>query len=153
MSVTFDFLFYPKKPKGYSSGPVKLYLRVTVDSRRCETSTARSVLPENWDRKAQKMIGQTEEVKSFNVYLKILQNNLFNCHRELLQSGDKITAERLVNSLTGKGESPHCLVQIFKEHNKNIEILVGKEYSRPTLVKYNTTLTHLVSFLKWKYNH
>ena len=151
MSVTFDFLFYPKKPKGYNLGPVKLYLRITIDSRRSETSTSRFVLPENWDRTSQRLKGKGEDIRQFNAYLDALQNKLYNCHRELLLSGENISAENLINAFTGKEENQYKLVEIFREHNRNIEKLIGKEYSKTTLTKYNTTINHLERFLKWKY--
>lgn len=50
MSVTFDFLFYPKKPRNYKIGAVKLYLRITVDSKRSETATSLYVDPVKWGR-------------------------------------------------------------------------------------------------------
>ncbi|WP_175403964.1 hypothetical protein [Mucilaginibacter sp. PPCGB 2223] len=28
----------------------------------------------------------------------------------------------------GKGEKRHCLIEIFKEHNKKMEALIDKEY-------------------------
>ncbi|MBK7434423.1 MAG: phage integrase SAM-like domain-containing protein [Chitinophagaceae bacterium] len=55
------------------------------------------------------------------------------------------------NAFTGKGEKPRFLLQIFKAHNNNIEKLIGKDYAKPTLTKYNTTVNHLENFLKWKF--
>jgi len=149
MSRTFDFLFYPKKPKDYKEGPVKLYLRITIDNKRSETAVALEVLPEKW--KSGKMKGNKEDARTFNTYLDTLKSNLYECHRYLLNSGANITAETLRNAFNGKGERPRLLLEIFKAHNTNIEKLIGKDYSKPTLTKYNTTLHHLESFLKWKY--
>ncbi len=149
MSRTFDFIFYPKKPKGYEKGLVKLYLRITIDGKRCETATALNVDPDKWE--AGKMKGNKEDSKTFNVYVDTLKNKLYDCHQSLLQNGSDITAETLRNEFTGKGERPRYLVEIFKAHNSNIEKLIGKDYAKPTLTKYITTLNHLEGFLKWKY--
>lgn len=149
MSKTFDFLFYPKKPKGYESGPVKLYLRITIDKKISETATALSIIPEKWE--AGRMKGVKEESKAFNAYVDTLKAQLYKCHADLLQSGVDITAESLRNAFAGKSEKPRFLVEIFKAHNSNIEKLIGRDYSKPTLTKYITTLKHLTDFLKWKY--
>ena len=149
MSKTFGFLFYPKKPGGYLSGPVKLYLRITIDGKISETATALYIIPDKWEEG--RMKGTKEEAKSFNSYLDTLINQLYDCHRSLLQTGATITAETLRNAFTGKDEKPRFLIEIFKAHNNNIQKLIGKDYSKPTLTKYITTLNHLKSFLKWKY--
>jgi site-specific recombinase XerD len=149
MSLTFDFIFYPKKPKGYEKGPVTLYLRITIDSKRSETATSLEIDPDKWE--SGKMKGTKEDVKSFNAYVDTLKSKLYDCHKELLQLGVPITAEALRNSFTGKGERPRYLIEIFKAHNSNIEKLIGKDYAKPTHTKYITTVTHLENFLKWKY--
>lgn len=149
MSKNFDFLLYPKKSKDPEKEIVKLYLRITIDGKRSETATALEIDPEKWE--GGKMKGTREEVKSFNAYLDTIKNKLYECHKNLLQDGADITAESLRNAYTGKGERPHFLVEIFKAHNSNIEQLIGKDYAKPTLTKYITTLNHLESFIKWKY--
>jgi len=149
MSAIFDFIFYPKKPKGYEKGPVTLYLRITIDGKRSETATSLEIDPDKWE--AGKMKGTKEDAKSFNTYLDTLRNKLYDCHKELLQLGFPITAEALRNAFTGKGERSRYLIEIFKAHNSNIEKLIGKDYAKPTLTKYNTTVNHLEGFLKWKY--
>ncbi|MCW3094039.1 MAG: recombinase [Ferruginibacter sp.] len=149
MSRTFDFLFYPKKPKDYVSGPVKLYLRITIDGKRSETATALNINPDKWE--SGKMKGNKEDAKAFNTYLDTLKTQIYDCHKNLLQSGGGINADSLRNAFTGRGERPQFLIEIFKAHNANIEKLIGKDYAKPTLTKYITTLNHLANFLNWKY--
>ena len=150
MSRTFDFIFYPKKPKGYEKGAVTLYLRITIDGKRSETATSREIDPDKWE--SGKMKGTKEDAKSFNAYVDTLKSKLYDCHKELLQLGFPITAEALRNAFTGKGERSRYLIEIFKSHNSNIEKLIGKDYAKPTLTKYTTTVNHLENFLKWKNN-
>ena len=149
MSKNFDFLLYPKKSKALENEKVKLYLRITIDGKRSETATALEIDPEKWE--GGKMKGTKEEVKSFNAYLDTIKGKLYECHKNLLQDGADITAESLRNAYTGKGERPHYLIEVFKAHNSNIEKLIGMDYAKPTLTKYNTTVNHLECFLKWKY--
>jgi hypothetical protein len=63
MNTTFSLLFYLKKPKNYESGLVPVYLRITINSQRVETSTGRECLPDKWNSVAGRSEGNKEDVK------------------------------------------------------------------------------------------
>lgn len=48
-------------------------------------------------------------------------------------------------------EESHTLVQLFRNHNQQLEALIGSGNSKSTFGKYRTTLDHTTAFLKWKY--
>lgn len=152
MNKTFTLLFFLKKGKLQSNGTVPIYLRITIDGQRADISSKRYIDPKKWNAKAQKVEGKSEDTRSVNAYLKTLEQQVYDAHRELLDAGKRITAETLKNKLTGVEEKPRLLVQVMEQHNKNIEALIGKGYSRATWVKYTTTCKHVRDFLKWKAN-
>ncbi|MCU7552858.1 site-specific integrase [Chitinophagaceae bacterium LB-8] len=152
MNKTFTLLYFLKKGKLQSDGTVPIYLRLTIDGKRADISSKRYIDPKKWNAKAQKVDGKSEETRSVNVYLKTLEQQVYDAHRELLDAGKHITAETLKNKLTGVEEKQRLLVQIMEQHNKNLEALIGKGYSRATWVKYTTTSRHVKDFLKWKFN-
>ena len=41
MSTNFNLFFYLKEPKRYKSGPVPVYLRITIDCQRSEIAVGR----------------------------------------------------------------------------------------------------------------
>ncbi|WP_426588256.1 site-specific integrase [Mucilaginibacter sp. R-33] len=43
------------------------------------------------------------------------------------------------------------LVEIFEDHNRQMEALIGREFAPATAIRYLTTLKHVTDFLKWKY--
>jgi len=86
-------------------------------------------MPENWV--AGKMKGSKEEAKTFNGSIDRLVANLYQCYNALLQEGSDITAESLRNAFCGKGERARYLVEIFEEHNANLEQLIGKIMLNP----------------------
>ena len=57
MNTTMNLLFYLKKPKAYSAGPVPIYLRVTINSRGAEISTGRECKPDKWISSSGRMNG------------------------------------------------------------------------------------------------
>lgn len=152
MQSNLNFLFYLKKPKGYVSGPVPIYLRLTINGQRAEMSISRECQPERWNSDAGLARGTTEEVKALNACISILQGKIHQYHNQLLATGEPITAESLKNKVAGKSERARSLVKIFEDHNQKIEALLNEEFAPGTLERYKTSLKHTVDFLQWKYN-
>ncbi|OKS86068.1 site-specific integrase [Mucilaginibacter polytrichastri] len=152
MKTKFSLLFYIRKPKNYVSGPMPVWVRITVNGKRSETPSGRECEPAQWNSAAVRQKGTKEEVKSFNAYLDDLQSKVYEAHRQLTEEDVLVTAETIRNKFMGRTEKPHSLIAIFKEHNQKMEALLGKEYTPGTLCRYKTSLKHTQDFLKWKYN-
>ncbi|MCD8739377.1 site-specific integrase [Mucilaginibacter roseus] len=153
MTKTFALSFQLKRTKLQSGGNAPIYLRITVESSRVEVATKRNVNPAIWNVDAQKAIGNSDEARSVNKHLKTLEQNAFEIYREMMERKIPITAQSFKDRLNGVDdtEPTRTLVSIFKEHNEKMEALIGKEYAPATALRYQTTLKHVVSFLKWKY--
>ncbi|CAN5564973.1 hypothetical protein BH23BAC1_BH23BAC1_49650 [soil metagenome] len=50
MNKSFKTLFFLKKGRGYKNGPMPIYVRITVDGEKCETSTQRKCDPAKWNQ-------------------------------------------------------------------------------------------------------
>jgi site-specific recombinase XerD len=153
MNKSFGLLFYLKRSKINTDGLVPVYLRITVDGARVEISSKRYVNPNQWNTNRQKLNGTGEEVRSVNAYLKTLEHEVFEVHRTMIEKKLPLTAANLKNVLLGKTETApgRMLVPIFGEHNKQVKALIGKEYSKGTYDRYETSLKHTKGFLFWKY--
>jgi site-specific recombinase XerD len=152
MKTNFSLLFYMKKPKNYQSGSAPIYMRITVNGKRSEATTGRECDPARWNAHAGRANGNKEEVKTFNAYLDDLQTKVYEAHRQLTEADEMVTAETMRNKFLGKTEKPRSLIEIFKDHNRKVEALLGKEFTKGTLCRYKTSLKHTQDFLKWKYN-
>ena len=151
MNQTFSILFFIVKSKAKPDGSVPIYLRITIDGRRSEIASKRYVSPDKWNSVSQKVHGNTESVKAINSFLKTMEQQVFDAYKELMEEHAMVTAESLKNRLTGNEQRQRMLIEIVRHHNDCIEKLIGKDYSKPTLTKYNTTKSHLQDFIKWKY--
>jgi site-specific recombinase XerD len=151
MKTNFSLLFYLKKQKNYKSGPATIYMRITVNGKRSENSTGRECEPSRWNSHAGRANGTKEATRSLNAYLDDLQKKVYEAHNQLTEADEMITAESIRNKFLGKSEQPRSLIEIFKDHNHKVGALVGKEYAKGTLTRYQTTLKHTSDFLKWKY--
>lgn len=151
MKTHFSLLFYLKKPKNYLSGPVPIYLRITVNGERAETTSSRECDPKLWNSYSGRLKGTTENIRSFNAYLDNLQHKVYDAHMQLTEAEIEITAERLKNRFLGKDENAIMLLEVFRDHNRTMAALIGNGYSSGTLTCFNTTIKHTENYIKWKY--
>lgn len=151
MQTNFNLLFFLKKNKGTKSDEALIFLRITLNGQRAEFSTGRRCLPSQWSTSASKLIGATNEIKAFNMYLNTIQMKIYDAHRQLMQAGETITAESLKNKYQGKTDRPRMIMEIFQDHNDRMKALVGTEYAKLTHVRYTTSLNHTLDFIKWQY--
>lgn len=152
LEQSLGILFYQKKRTGYSKGNVPIYLRITVNGSRIEIGTKQSCEPERWNSQAQRAKGTNEASRSLNNMLDTLERQVHEARRKLIEAQKPITAETLKNVLSGQTEHPHLLLEVFQRHNDQLLALVNREYAPATITRYDTTLKHTRSFLKWKYN-
>ena len=101
MNKSFGLLFYLKRSKINSDGLVPVCLRITIDSERVEISSKRYVNPAQWNTNRGKLNGTGEEVKSINTYLKTLEHEVYEVHRDLTEKKLPLTARNLKNPLLG----------------------------------------------------
>jgi hypothetical protein len=168
---SFGLLFYLKKPRDYAKGERPIYLRITVDGVPKEMSIQRSWDPDRWNsdtgraavnkastrrtaNKQQDSCTPESKALALNAYLDTLTAKVHEARHQLLMSGKAVTAEAVRNFVQGReatGARPHLLLEIFQYHNDQVKALIGKEYSKGTLTKFNTVLKHTRSFLQWKY--
>ncbi len=152
LEKSFAILFYLKKPKAYTKGAMPIYLRITVNGVPKEMTTKQECEPERWNTYAQRVKGTNEASRNLNCYLDTLERQIHDARMKLMDSHTTITAEALKNALTGQTERSKMLLEVFGEHNRQMAALVDKDYSSATVKRYETTLEHVRSFLKLKYN-
>jgi len=152
MNKTFNLLFFVKKSKIKANGTAPIYLRITIDGIPKEISSKRNVSPAKWDSKLQKVIGNTEEVKTINAYLKTLEQEVYEAHHLMMKDKKIATSSALKSKLFGIEERARMIIPIFQDHNDKIKSLVGQEYAPGTLERYETSLKHTKEFLQWKYS-
>jgi site-specific recombinase XerD len=147
-----NVLFYLKKTKKNKAGKAPAYLRITVNGQRAELAVRRSVRPTDWDPKAQRVKGKSENVRLVNNYLDEIGNKVNRHFNTALQENKVITAEYLKNILTGKDKQKKMLISVFDEYIRFIEREKGRKYSPKTVARYSHALKHIKNFMKLEYN-
>jgi hypothetical protein len=69
MNTNFSLLFYLKKRLTYVSGPIPIYLRITLDGQCSELSTGREILPEKWNSDSCRGTGTKDDIRQLNMNL------------------------------------------------------------------------------------
>ena len=150
---SFSILFAIRESKARKSGKAPIEITITVNGERCAFSTGKRVKSCNWDKTKQQVKGKDEETQSLNNYLKAIKAKLYQKEAELLDRGFIITAELLRDAYFDKVESlkEKSLFEVFEEHNKEQEKLVGNGVSKATYWISVYTVRLLKEFVQQKY--
>ena len=150
--VNFAVSFQLKKNKIGKDEKAPIYLRITVDGKRLEIATGKSVEEKAWNNKTNRVRGKTESARIINNYL-VKKEDEVNEYRLKIDNNEKpITLDDFRKKFQGGKGCAHTLIQIFEENNKLVKQGLGHKYSESTFNQYKTTLARLIVFLDKAYN-
>ena len=154
---TFSLLFYIKKNRLNKKGQAPVYYRITVNGEQVALSLHRSVNIADWNVAMGLVNGKNKEAKSINKDIKSVEGKIAEHYRNIREKGEFITVKALKNALLGIDDKPKeekvKLLQLFNEHNQDLESRIGVDYSKSTVTKYKTTVKHLKSYIRVKYKN
>lgn len=148
---TYSLLFYAKKSKSNPQNSA-IYVRITVKGQRTEISTGQTIVTSSWNSGAGRLSGNGGQAKTINAFLDNIRLKILQCNNELLAANREITATTLKNRYLGKDEKMITLMEVFKDHNSQMEALIGKSFAKGTWERYETSFRHTQDFLIWKYD-
>ena len=151
MQHLFSFIFYIKRSKADKNGKANIYLRITVNGKRAELSISRKVDVQKWSSSASKMKGSSGEAQQLNKYIDSIANRIYKIHQRLVEENKLITAINIRNIFQGKNEVRKMTLEIFENHNIQMEKLVGKDYALGTSERYKTAKKHLKNYINHEY--
>lgn len=146
-----NILFYPKKSETNTDGMVMLYARITINGKRAEFSLGRRVHEQRWDSRSAKLRGSSAEVSNFNRFLDNVKSRLYEIYDSLLKDKLDISATIVRNIYLGKAGKEYMVLEIFKEHNSEVESLLGKGFTKGTLQRYKAANKHVSDYIGYKY--
>lgn len=142
--------FYPRMDKINKQGLAPIYARIMTD-KKIELSTTMSVIPNDWNIKAQRVNVKVNTASVVNPFLDSFQSKILDAYSKLFIEGKQITADVLKNRIFGKEERGKTLMQIVEEHNVNFEKRIGVDYSYGSFKNYKTTKKYLEAFIQYHY--
>ncbi|MGM0934045.1 MAG: site-specific integrase [Bacteroidota bacterium] len=148
MRTDFHTHFHIVNKKKDKRGLVPIYLRLTVNRKRKEYSISRRIQPEFWSIKMEKVMGNNPIEKEINTHINNIRHKLNKIHQVLSDSDEPISASRMIQELKGeKKPKPKMTLEVFKEHNEQMDRLSGKSISKSTAKRYWTCYNHIEQFL------
>lgn len=130
-----------------------IYLRITVDGVRKETSTKQKWDAARWHQKSERAVGTKEDARTINYYLDTLTLKIKQFASELVQNNKPVTTQKLMDFVTGKIAPKIKALEEFDLHNKEMLALVDKgEYAYGTYQRFLTAKSHVKEYLLYKYN-
>jgi hypothetical protein len=100
LSQSFSPLFWLKKNR-LKNNQAPIFARITINGKRVEISTQKSVALDKWNASAGHAKGNTEEVRTLNNYLNLLRGDLEKHHQLMLANQMPLTAQTFKNSYLG----------------------------------------------------
>jgi len=153
VSVQLSILFYIKKSKANPQGYSNIYLRITLDGKRAECSINRKVHIDFWNTRSQKSLGNSPENQEINREIDFIKNKIYTIEQKLQRDGTMYTATQLRDVYLGKEKTKKMLLEIFQEHNDEVESLIGKDFAAGTAERYRTCKKHVAAYVKKKYKN
>lgn len=151
-SSTFKILFYVRKNYVNKNGKTGIMIRITLNGEISQFSSKLDVDPGQWDVKTGKLKGRSIQAAQFNALLDNIRASLVNHYHEIENTEAFVTAEKIRNAFLGITTRQRTLLELFKQHNEDIQKLVGISKTPATIAKYDRTYRRLIDFMKYKYN-
>lgn len=147
MNVKTSFVALTSRKKLNGEIPVYCYLSSANETSRFSTNL--SIKPEAWDSKRHRAKGNSVEAVIFNKNLDKIKEQIKNIVYEALKTDDEITLNDIKNQMTGNGNRrPSTLMTVYKLRFEKMKTLVGKDYQKSTLIKFNYLANSVNDFLK-----
>ena len=146
MQNTFGVIFYLRKYKTTSNGKTPIYARITVNGKRSDIATKRTIEEENWNAKRGMAKGSKEEITMLNNYLEKFRSGIVESYQTLVLQKKPITADLIKDKSLGKDEQDFTIRKLIAYHNEHEK----DNLEWGTMKNYYTTQKYIMQFLKQK---
>lgn len=143
--------FYLKKNETKEDGKCPLMTILSV-GKFSETrfSTKMSIPVSLWA--SGRAAGKSHAADEINRQLDAIRASALSHYRELSAVRENITAEDIKCLLLGMASGQNTLLAYFRTHNENFDKRIGVSRKKGSEKGYKQALSHLINFLKDKYN-
>lgn len=142
MKQTFNVLFFVRRTKLKKSGDTPIMLRITIEGQLAEIQLKRDVKPNYWNQAKERCTGKDSASLEINRYLESVKLRLFEIHRKMEEEGKLINPIEIKRKFLGLDEEHKMLFQVFQEHNDKCRELIGKDYAKVTISRFDTCMKY-----------
>ncbi len=152
MSYRFKVFFYARKNYVDKDGEVRVMVRLVLDGQKAQFSSNLKVSPKIWDSQLNMAVGDSTAARLINEGLREIRMELNFHYKELKQQGVYFTVEKIRDAYLGVKSKVQMLLTVFREHNAELRLRIGKDITAKGVQKYERTCTRLGEFMKHQYN-
>ena len=135
------------------NGTAPVYCRLTYNGNRKQFATGQFINPNHWFSKYQLAKPPNDENNNINTQLSLIKSKINRAFLLLQVKEDEFSVDDVYNQFVGKRTaSERILLDAFDYHINRMQQLVGIEVKQVSVEKYNQSLVHVKSFLKFKFN-
>lgn len=149
---TLSILFIIKKSKLLKNGEAPVCMRITVNKRVAEVMIKRSIPVDLWNQKKECSKGKDRVATELNHYINTVRAKVLQIHRELEIDNKPITADIIKDCFYGRDKVQRSLLEVYAEHNEKCRALIGKEYTKSTVTKFDTSINRLKEYIRSCYH-
>ena len=155
LNYTFNTLVWINKSKA-KNGIVPIYIRITIDGKRVEISTGKTVAIEKWSTEGQNVKGNNEEARTINQYVRLIIGQIEKIHLNISNQSIVPTVVMIKQQLLSKEENSKpkekTILEAITYHNLKMKEKVDIGLiSKYTLARYTIVKSKISSFIKKRY--
>lgn len=151
MRQTFNVLFFIRKTRALKSGENPIMLRISIAGQLSEIQLKRAVKPNLWNQNKERCTGKDAASLEINRYLESVKLRLFEIHRKMEEDGKLINPMEIKRKFLGLDEEHKMFFQVFQEHNDKCRELIGKDYAKVTISRFDTCLKYFREMSQTQY--
>ena len=149
---TFRICFFVKKSKLLKNGKAPLFMRITINGTRWETSLQVGVDMQKWDTMKGKARGFDKNSNLVNEVIDTARDKAYRAKIKIEQEEKLLTPQNIRYYFSGQRDMERTIMKLFDSHNSFCEKKVGIQIAQATYDRYLTCRKHFSEFLKKEYN-
>ncbi|MGD0583555.1 MAG: site-specific integrase [Bacteroidales bacterium] len=151
MESNVKITFWLRASKKTVDKMIPIYLRVWYNYEFFTKTTGITVKLSDWDKKAMRIKGNNETANTTNNQMDALRVKVLQIINQLSVSGKPFNLHTIKKHLDRNEANQMTLMRLIDDHLKEMRKLLGKDYTKSTLIKYSNTRLRVQQFLRYKY--
>ncbi len=152
MENNIKITFWLNRVKKNSKNLVPVYMRVTQNYDFFSKATGIRIPAGDWDKKAMRIKGATQEVATANATLDSLRVKVLQVVNSLNLGGKPYNIHTIQKTLEGNENSQLTIFKVYDEQLTEMRKLKGKDFAPATIIKYKNTQLRLKQYIRYKYH-
>ena len=151
MEKNIKITFWLYRAKKNSKNLIPIYVRVQLNYDKFFKSTGIYIQAAEWDKKAMRIRGTSQETQTNNASLDALKIKILQVVNQLTVQGKPFNIHTIRKTLEGNDANQITLMRVYDEQLSEMKKLKGKDFAPATIIKYKNTQLRLRQYIKFRF--